>query len=67
MITFQELIFHIQTYENKKTSRHMNFHSDTTHTVKSPDRRLFSDSSIVDEMEVLFTVKDTTDWGVRGT
>ena len=45
----------------------MNFRAHTTHTVKSHDRSLNSDSSIVNEMEVLFTVKDITDWGVRET
>ena len=60
-------ICHIQTYGNKKTCRLMNLCAHTTHTGKSPDRSLFSDSSIVNKMEVLFTVKDITDWGVRGT
>jgi hypothetical protein len=69
LITSQELIgiCHMQTYANKKTCRHMNLRAHTTHAVKSPDRILFSDSSIVNEMEVLFTVKDITDWGVRAT
>ena len=57
----------MQTYANKKTCRHMNFRTHTTHTVKSTDRGLFSDSSIVNEMEVLFTVKDITDWDVCST
>ena len=57
----------MQTYANKKTCRHMNLRAHTTHAVKSPDRILFSDSSIVNEMEVLFTVKDIADWGVCPT
>ena len=57
----------MQTCANKNTCRRMNLRAHTTHTVKSPDRSLFSDSSIVNEMEVLFTVKDITDWGVSAT
>ncbi len=57
----------MQTYVNKKKCRHMNLRAYTTHTVKSPDRSLFSDSSIVNDMEVLFTVKDIAHWGVRTT
>ena len=47
LITSQDLIgiFHMQTYTNKKTFRHMNLRTHTTHTVKWPDRNLLSDSS----------------------
>ena len=60
-------VFHMQTCENKKACSHMNLRAHTRNEARSPEKRVFLDSSHDQCGERFTDAKDIAGWGVHAT